>query len=690
MAFPTDFSGDSSNWSWLELVKNPNPGRTGLGTQANEAIEVSVSTILSNCTRTFAPILVPPMVMGGFALPLGFVSQVDGYLKYLRPVELLFVYGWGWCLSLALGIAIGAIASFPVAGAARLFRQSPSVWVANTNAWFSLCIAALAFVVTLQLWLKAYDLPVSFWMGQSKYLIAIFIAIVAGTWVRRHRRLPEGLCSVSRLGMIVGVVVLLGGLSQSLPLLQAESQLMPVTTPVASNVAKGPPNIVLVTIDTLAAGHMSLYGYARKTTPSLDNLAKRATVFENFYAGSNSTTVSMNTIMLGQRPWTHRMIHSSARLNPDQLPDTLLAKLREANYQTFVVTTQASPFFLGAEDALNGFAELPIGEQFFGRLMVMFPYYARLSVELGLLGRILAIPDSLWARLGQQARNSEYDPVPVLAKARYFIERRNLERPFFMWVHLLPPHAPYSTPEPFSGRFDSGQLGRTRFDSTPMPQFTAVLDRNFPQHYVGRYDEAIAYVDHHVGAFAQWLQDKRLYEDAIVIITADHGESFTKSYGTHGGPLLHQALIRVPLIFKEPAQRQGRRTSEAAEHVDLMPTILDLLKLPAHKGLEGRILRPGIQEQGILRPVFAMNLEQSSRYGALGAGSVAMLEGRWKYIHYRGKLNYPLMPKLEDALYDLDSDPLEEINLVATHAEIAERMLREIQRRLSIHGVPVQ
>lgn len=673
----------------MELFKEPDAGRTGLGTQAHEATEVRVWTRPSDCPRILAAIWIPAVVMTGFVLPLGFLSQVDGYLKYLQPVELLFVYGWGWCLSLALGIVIGAIASVPVAVAARLLRQSPSAWVANTNAWLALCLAALAFVLTLQLWLKSHDLPVASWMGQFKYQLAFFIAIVAGAWVRWRRRLPEALRSISGFGMIVGAVVLIVGLTRSLPFFQSGSQFLPTASSVQLQTAERRPNIVLVTIDTLSTEHMSLYGYGRMTTPNLDSLAKQATVFENFYASSNSTNAAMNSILLGQRPWTHRMIHNSARLDPNHLSNTLFAKLKEANYQTFVVTTQASPFFLGAELALDGFAEFPIGEQFFGSFMLMLPYYARVSVELGLLGRILAIPDALWSRLTRQTRGSEYDPIPVLSGARDFIERRNPERPFFLWVHLLPPHAPYSTPAPFSGRFDPSDFGRTRFDSTPLPQFMAAKDHDFPGRYVGRYDEAIAYVDHHVGEFAQWLKGRELFDDSLVIVTGDHGESFSKQYGTHGGPMLHEPVIRVPLVYKEPRQRTGNRVEGRAEHADLMPSILDQLQLPAGDWLEGVTFRPAMQAKGAPRPVFSMNFEQSSRYGALSTGAVAMLEGRWKYIHYLGRLNYPMMPKLEDALYDLDSDPKEDINLIAIHQDIAGKMLREIETQLRLHGGPV-
>ena len=88
--------------------------------------------------------------------------------------------------------------------------------------------------------------------------------------------------------------------------------------------------------------------------------------------------------------------------------------------------------------------------------------------------------------------------------------------------------------------------------------------------------------------------------------------------------------------------------------------------------------------------VFSMNFEQSSRFGKLDTGTVAMIEERWKYVHYRGKPKYPLMPKLEDSLYDLQTDPNENTNLIPAQPEIAAKMLGVIQDQLRQHGGPVK
>jgi len=121
-----------------------------------------------------------------------------------------------------------------------------------------------------------------------------------------------------------------------------------------------------------------------------------------------------------------------------------------------------------------------------------------------------------------------------------------------------------------------------------------------------------------------------------------------------------------------------------------MPTILDLAGVPIKGHVEGRSLKPVLRGQNLDGPVFAMNFEQSNRFGPLDTGSVAMIEGRWKYIHYLGHIHYPMMLKLEDSLYDLQADPGEMTNLVATQSAIAARMRLAIEEQLRLHGGPLQ
>jgi len=119
-----------------------------------------------------------------------------------------------------------------------------------------------------------------------------------------------------------------------------------------------------------------------------------------------------------------------------------------------------------------------------------------------------------------------------------------------------------------------------------------------------------------------------------------------------------------------------------------MPTILDLAGVAVEGPVEGRSLRPAIQGQRMDGPVFSMNFEQNSRFKGFNVGSIAMIEGRWKYVRYLGHLRGPLIPPLADAVYDLQSDPGETSNLVSVQAAVAARMRNAIEEQLRRHDQP--
>ncbi len=450
------------------------------------------------------------------------------------------------------------------------------------------------------------------------------------------------------------------------------------------------PHIVLITIDTLAANHASLYGYGRPTTPNLERLAREATVFERFYANSNFTTATVNSFIHGVRPWTHRANQLKATPDFGIAEQGLVARLRRAGYQTFAVSTNpwAAPFHVLADP---WFDRITYGKVHRSVLIAQSEFFSRfpsaVSIhDLSIIEHFFALFDWLLVRAHIWSLADHHDPELAFSAARRFAETRDPAKPMFLWVHLLEPHDPYATQAPFVGRFDSSLRTLTRFNSTPPYHFSARRDESFPDRYVGRYDEAIASIDHHVGLFIDWLKKNGLFDNTLLVVSADHGESFSHNYGGHAGPMLHEDLIRIPLIVKGPGQSVGKRLDVVAEQIDLMPTLLELADIPIEGPVEGRSLKPAIWGERMEGAVFSMNLEQSSRFGEWDTGSVAMIEGRWKYIHYRGKIKSPLMPKLEDSLYDLQADPDENTNLVTAQPAIAAKMLAVIQEQLRRHS----
>jgi arylsulfatase A-like enzyme len=209
------------------------------------------------------------------------------------------------------------------------------------------------------------------------------------------------------------------------------------------------------------------------------------------------------------------------------------------------------------------------------------------------------------------------------------------------------------------------------------------------QTLTDRYDESVRYVDHYAGSFLQRAL-QLLGPDTVVVVTADHGESFRHGYGAHTGPGLYDEIIHVPLIIKLPGQTQGGRCDALSEQVDIAPTLAQLAGIAPPPLWEGHSLlgacpgnaastSPTAATPGATAdtPAFSMNFEQNPRHARLTTGSVAVIDGRWKLVHYLGHLHYPGMPPLHDALYDLANDPQENKNLATGDpAEVA--LLRKL------------
>ena len=182
-----------------------------------------------------------------------------------------------------------------------------------------------------------------------------------------------------------------------------------------------------------------------------------------------------------------------------------------------------------------------------------------------------------------------------------------------------------------------------------------------------RYDEYVLYADHVVGEYLDWLDDTGRLDHSIVIITADHGESFAHNWLTHGGPELYNSVIRIPLLIHLPGQTQDIRITQAAEEVDLEPTILDLIGGQVPRWGEGTSLKPALEGREIpARLLYSMNLEADSVFEPVTHGTVAVIDNDYKYVDHLGGQ--------EVSLYRYRTDPLEEKNLVESEPAVAARM----------------
>jgi arylsulfatase A-like enzyme len=664
--------------------------------------------------RAWRVAALPSMAVLGVALPLAFASHCDQYLYDVRPVGLVPIYATAWLILAAVLIPLWGL----LAGGLRaleLLRRPPGPLILEVARGGLIGIAAAVIAANLihclRTWLGTFgsSLPLS---ANATWWLAVGIGALAAIT-------PKGRAAIMAVWPTAAVFTLIGALSlAALPLfgwpreahsvapqpvdlgagpagnaLNPSGEARPLkTSAVISPTPAARPNVIILTMDALSAQHMSLYGYSRPTTPRLARFARGAMVFEHAYANANFTTPGIASILTGTRPWTNRALELPTWPRASTRRTSLPAVLRRAGYRLGYVSSNV---YAGASrEGMGPYFQFTSMDRSRHTLICNDALSAHLryvcaATEL----RPLEFLDDIVYRMEGSGGNLEHDPRLALDPAIHWLETVKRNRPLFLWVHLFPPHSPYAAPPPWLGRFDPSPRDDTA--ALTQPDWAWQLSRLSPQHIAvlaARYDENLAYVDHYAGPFLEHVL-KILGPNTVVIVSSDHGESFSHGYGAHTGPGLYNEIIHIPLIIKLPFETDGRRCNAIAQQVDIAPTVAALAGIAPPADWEGRSLlgrcSASAGDSAARRAVFSMNFEQNPRYAALKTGSVAVIQGHWKLIHYMGHLHYPFMPPLHDQLYDLATDPNEQVNLASQRPRILARLQGLIDQQLARHGGPL-
>jgi arylsulfatase A-like enzyme len=321
-------------------------------------------------------------------------------------------------------------------------------------------------------------------------------------------------------------------------------------------------SVLLVTIDTLRADHLGIYGYSRPTSPRIDALAGQGAVFDHAYTCWPKTRGSMAILLTGRRPSQNGYSKSHPVLMGFNA--TLASVLKEAGYVTAAAVDNPNVA------AANGYAK-------------GFDAYRETWEERGL------------ATETDRARTITETAVGFLKTARR-------DRPFFLWLHYVSPHAPYSPPPPFDTAFlDAVARGGPRLPTVAglhggIPKQWAVRGQDRLGYYVAQYDGEIAAVDQEVGRVMDALRDSGAADRTVVVLTSDHGESLGEHgyYFDHGEDVFEPSLA-IPLVIAGPGLPAGRRVSGFASTLDLVATILDAVKVSYPPELAGTSLLPVVR-----------------------------------------------------------------------------------------------
>jgi arylsulfatase A-like enzyme len=463
----------------------------------------------------------------------------------------------------------------------------------------------------------------------------------------------------------------------------------------------GAPSIFILLFDTLSAQHMSLYGYARDTTPNLKRFADRATVYHAHYAAGNYTTPGTASLLTGTYPWSHRAYHMHGVPLPEYAHKNLFSLLPQDMHVTgythnLLAYTLLQHFRTGFDDLLRP-RDLSLSDSQLADRLFPNDYNAAIWSERVIMrgkgGRASSLFGSPLYRMLRLAskRGLEADHLALFPRGLpnlddlYFLledilswimdQMVALPRPFLAYYHILPPHEPYCPRRDFIDIFRDGYQ--------PLEKPKRFFAQQHAQRELNRqrraYDEYLAYTDAEFGRLLDFMQHQGVLDNTYVIVTSDHGELFERGIRGHVTPALYDPLLRVPLLISRPGQAQREDVQSVTSCVDLLPTILSILGQSVPDWCEGTVLPPFTSAAGgSERTVYAVEAKSNPLHGRLSRASVAAINQRYKLVSYFG---YNDVPEAYE-LYDLHDDPNELTDLFADRPTLATDLLAELQDRL--------
>ena len=431
-------------------------------------------------------------------------------------------------------------------------------------------------------------------------------------------------------------------------------------------------NVILISVDSLRKDHVGLFGYKRNTTPNLDQWSQTAFVFENYVTSAYLTPITERSVHTSLYPTRSGVINFVSAL-PENIP-TLAEILKSYGFTTLALGTSPE------------FGRKVNGKKLFDR---GFDEYSFKENE---------------------ERHFRDLPLDALEKLKDLRAQR-----FFLWLPMGSVHWPYNLedrPRHFPDPSYDGVFAKSSLDGVPLSRvldgkYYEMFSRNSVplktedlQFIVDRYDDGILHTDEFLGKFFHALEETGLDQNTIVILHSEHGESLgERGYFAHYD--IYESTIRTPLLMKIPGM-PGRRLSQLISSVDILPTLLSLLKIPPPAETDGfsfleALKNPGFSAQ--VRPWALVeriplwehvtgelmhDLKRSEEFRALDFKEhfydIAVHTPEWKLIYRKArevqskygvfdfykKRTYP-----EFELYNIATDPEEKNNRIAEKKEIA-------------------
>jgi arylsulfatase A-like enzyme len=414
------------------------------------------------------------------------------------------------------------------------------------------------------------------------------------------------------------------------------------------------PSVLFVTIDTLRADRVGAYGYAPARTPVFDALARDGVLFKHAFSHSRFTGPSHISILTGLLPTTSGSVVNMQPL-AKSIP-TLAESFARAGYVTAA--------FPSAFTTLESATSLP------GRFQFADEDTREFSTYPEAVYRCVAVR-AIAKRLKGPATWSYYRPAaPTTDRARRFLEAQ-AGTPTFTWVHYFDPHVPYRPPAELR-RADANLVDGEWYDLSAARQREIIRDPARMNAMLGLYDAEIAYADRELGRLVEAARAHSPRAGVLIVVTSDHGEPMGE-HGHYWVRDLHDETLHVPLVFVPPRKDTLNAVVDAdVRLVDLAPTLLDYLKLPALARSDGASLVPHMTTREALPPRVALGILEPGEDEPAGRGVAVRLNG-WKLI---AQESFADAARSELDLFHVLRDPKELVDRSAEYPELVAKFQR--------------
>jgi len=396
-------------------------------------------------------------------------------------------------------------------------------------------------------------------------------------------------------------------------------------------------NVLMISVDTLRADHLGCYGYGLDTSPHIDAIAADGTRFDRVYAPKGSAWPSLATLQTSLYPVTHGVRSNGLRI--DNTPETLAEVLFANGYTCEAILANAG------DQNWEGFSHT------------------------------------------RDIRDEPRDKIATIHAYNWLREHR--DEKFFLWTHFMNPHSPWDAPQEFRKFGDPSYAGTLTGDQDDMARAMLSGDEiSEPDlaHLIALYDAEVNLTDAMIGIIVETLQELDLYDNTLIVLTADHGEELYQHYQfLHHQASVYEGTLRVPLVYRLPGKvPSGKVVSDLSGLIDVAPTILDLLGIAIPDSYQGVNVAPLFRDEPV---------ELGPAFGEWRDKIIFVRTNEYRYIHNPLNFHPPKvnkrrlegvadetlatrngMPIEEVELYRITEDPYEQSEIASESPEAAAEM----------------